>query len=84
MSNQAIAIELDAASKKLSDLVNELNELEIEYDKAIEHSANYLGNDVDIERIRDEKAMSVLNRLTRVKADMKRQAQQVQDLAAKY
>lgn len=84
MSNQAIAIELDAASKKLSDLVNELNELEIEYDKAVEHSAQYLGNDVDIERIRDEKAMSVLNRLTRVKADMKRQAQQVQELAAKY
>lgn len=80
----AKAAELNAANQKLTDLLNLLQETEQEYDKAVEHSANYLGYDEDIERIRDENAKSVLNRVVSVKEDIKHQTQLVQELVANY
>lgn len=58
MSNKAI--KLNEANQRLTELINELQEREREYDKALEHSANYLGNDERIEQGRDARAQALL------------------------
>ena len=76
--------ELQAAEQKLSELINELVVLERACDQAVEHSANYLGNDERIEEVRDAKAMAALNSVNRVKEQIKAQTQLVQKLASEY
>jgi hypothetical protein len=54
------------------------------YDKAIEHAANYLGNDKDIEHARDERSMDLFKEVLSVKEEIKRQIQLVQTQVANY
>lgn len=77
-------IELNAANQKLSELMKELQSLERDYDEAVTHSANYLGNDDRIEQFRDDRAMEALQRVQRVKAEIATQIQLVATLAANY
>ena len=78
------AIELSAANQKLSELIEKLQVVEREYDKAVEHSANYLGNDDRIEEVRDDKARSILESVISVKAEIECQTKVVQELVSKY
>lgn len=77
-------LELDAANKKLSELMKELKSLERDYDDALTHSANYLGNDDRIEQFRDDRAMEAFQRVQRVKAEIASQIELVAKLAANY
>ncbi|TCT60456.1 hypothetical protein EDB44_11277 [Vibrio crassostreae] len=83
MSNDK-ATELNSANQKLSELINELQSLEREYDEAVQHSANYLGYDERIEQARDEKAQDAFDRVVSVKGKIERQVILVQELAANY
>lgn len=78
------ATELNDADQKLSELIVELTEVERLYDKAVEHSANYLGSDERIEQIRDEKAKALLKSVLSVKKQIEHQAQLIQKLTANY
>ncbi len=78
------SLELDAANQKLSELMKELKSLERDYDEAVAHSANYLGNDERIEQFRDDRAMAALQRVQRVKAEIATQIELVAKLAANY
>ncbi|GLO64213.1 hypothetical protein MACH09_47210 [Vibrio sp. MACH09] len=78
------ATELNAANQNLTKLINSLQYLEREYDKAIDHSANYMGNNESIEQVRDAKAMDILKTITSVKKNIELQTQLVQKLAASY
>lgn len=82
MSNKAI--KLNEANQRLTELVNELQEREREYDKALEHSANYLGNDERIEQGRDARAQALLESVSSVKKEIASQTQVVKELAANY
>ncbi|QMD25725.1 hypothetical protein HVZ46_14735 [Citrobacter freundii] len=77
-------VELNAAKEKLAKLIDDLYELERQYDKAIEHSANYLGYDEKIEKARDEKARSVYESMERVKRDIVNQTNLIETLVAAY
>ncbi|MEZ8862523.1 MULTISPECIES: hypothetical protein [Vibrio] len=83
MSNEK-ATELNTANQKLTELINELQVLEREYDQAVEHSASYFGNDDRIEQFRDDRAMEALNRVTSVKEQIENQTQLVRELAVNY
>ncbi|HHE0352526.1 TPA: hypothetical protein ACN348_004208 [Vibrio parahaemolyticus] len=76
--------ELNAANQKLSLLLNELQSLEKEWDEAVRHSAEYMGDDHRIEQFRDDRAMDALQRVNRVKAEIANQTQLVAELADKY
>ncbi|MDW1568122.1 hypothetical protein R7P80_29250 [Vibrio sp. 2092] len=82
MSNKAI--KLNEANQRLTELINELQEREREYDKALEHSANYLGNDERIEQGRDARAQALLESVSSVKKEIASQTQVVKELAANY
>lgn len=78
------AIKLSAANQKLSELIEKLQVVEREYDKAVEHSANYLGNDERIEKVRDDNAFSILESVKSIKTEIERQTEVVQGLVSKY
>lgn len=78
------ASELNAAKAKLSELIDKLVHAESAYDKAVEHSANYLGNDERIEEVRDEKARSALKYVMSIKKEIEHQTQVVQSLVSSY
>lgn len=82
MSNKAT--ELNAAKERLSELINELQAREREYDAAIEHSAHYLGNDEEIERIRDEKASHAFETVSSVKKEIMSQVKLLEAIVANY
>lgn len=76
--------ELNAAHEKLSKLINNVQSLEQQYDQALEHAANYLGNDDDIEKIRDERASAAHDSLVAAKKEAELQLKLVQELISKY
>lgn len=76
--------ELNAAKEKLAKLIDDLDVIELQFDKAVEHSANYLGNDQRIEEVRDEKARSVYESMNRVKDEIKNQTQLIEKLVDGY
>ncbi len=78
------AMELNAANQKLLELTSQLQVLEREYDKAIEHAANYLGYDERIEQARDDAAQSILSSITSIKSDIEAQTQLINKLASEY
>lgn len=78
------SIELSAAKEKLVKLIDELVEREREYDKAVEHSAHYLGNDPIIEEARDGKARSAYESMDRVKKEITNQTKLIEALVAAY
>lgn len=78
------ATELNAAKERLAELINKLQVVEGVYDKAIEHDANYLGNDKDIEHARDERSKDFFKEVLSVKEEIKRQIQLVQTQVANY
>lgn len=59
--------ELNAAIEKLAQLNIELQEAEQAYDQALTHSANYLGNDDNIEKHRDDLAAAAYDNVQRIK-----------------
>ncbi|WP_067700785.1 hypothetical protein [Erwinia sp. ErVv1] len=65
--------ELNATKEKLAKLIDDLNVLEREFDKAIEHSSNYHGHDERIERFRDERAGSLFEIMNEVKNQISNQ-----------
>lgn len=62
--------ELDTAQKNLAKLMKDLKTAEIDYDKAVTHSAEYMGNDEAIEQIRDDKARSAFMCVERIKEEI--------------
>ncbi|HDY7429463.1 MULTISPECIES: hypothetical protein [Vibrio] len=70
-------LDLDAANKKLSELMKELKSLERDYDDALTLSADNLGNDDRIEQFRDDKVMEALQRVQRVKVEVASQVELV-------
>ncbi len=75
---------LDTATQKLLELINALKSHERDFDKAVEHSANYLGNDDRIEQFRDDRASEALQHVNRVKVEIAAQIELVAKLAANY
>ncbi|MFW9660203.1 hypothetical protein V3H38_22605 [Vibrio parahaemolyticus] len=78
------ASDLNAAKTKLSELIDKLVHAESAYDKAVEHSANYLGHDEHIEEVRDEKARSALEYVMSIKKEIEHQTQVVKNLESNY
>jgi hypothetical protein len=76
--------ELNAAKERLAKLIDDLNKLEREYDKAIEHSAHYTGYDENIEKARDEKARGAYESMDRVKKEIAVQTKLIEALVATY
>lgn len=77
-------IELDAAKEKLSKLIEDLDKVEREFDKANEHSAHYMGNDQTIEKGRDEKARNAYERMAGVKEEIVNQTKLIETLVNAY
>lgn len=77
-------VELNAAKEKLAKLIDDLQEQERQYDKAIEHSANYMGNDENIEHARDEMARGAYESVERVKKEIGNQTKLIEALVAAY
>lgn len=77
-------IELNEANQKLSELMKELQSLERDYDEAITHSANYLGNNELTEQSRGDRVMAAHQSVQRVKEKIATQVQLVAKLAANY
>ncbi|MCS6162438.1 hypothetical protein [Shewanella baltica] len=59
--------ELSAAIEKLAQLNIELQEAERAYDQALTHAANYLGNDDNVEKHRDDLAAAAYDNINRIK-----------------
>jgi phage shock protein A len=74
------ANELSAAEEKLAALIARLKDLEQAYDKAVEHSASYHGNNESIEKGRDEKAYAILKDIQSIKEEIRAQSQVIQKL----
>ncbi|EKO3386805.1 hypothetical protein OMA36_003097 [Vibrio fluvialis] len=78
------ASEINAANTKLSELIDKLVIAERVYDKAIEHSANYYGNDERIEEVRDEMARRDREYVMSIKKEIEHQTQVLQNLVSGY
>ena len=78
------ASEINAAKEKLSELIDKLLLAQRAYEKAIEHSANYLGNDERIEEVRDKMAHSAFENVTSIKKEIELQNQVLQNLVSNY
>jgi len=76
------ADELEAATQKLSGLVDKLRQAERSLDQALDHAAGYLGNDESIENARDDKARSAYEEVINTKKEIELQAQSVQQLVS--
>lgn len=77
-------VELNAAKEILAKLIDDLNVLEREYDKALEHAASYLGYDENIENARDERARSVFENMNEVKNQIMNQTKFIEALVTDY
>lgn len=77
-------VELNVAKERMVKLIDELNMLESEYDKALEHAANYHGYDESIENARDEKARAVYNNIIAVKNEIMNQTKVIEALVAAH
>lgn len=76
--------EINSVTESLVELINKLQVFEREYDKAVEHSANYLGSDESIEQSRDEKARDAFKRVSNIKSEIASQTKLLNTLVDKY
>lgn len=77
-------VELNAAKEKLSKLIGNLEIAHSEYDKALAHSANYLGNDENIEKARDDRAAGAFNDMNVIKEEIANQTNLIEALVKDY
>ncbi|MCY4765880.1 hypothetical protein [Klebsiella aerogenes] len=77
-------VELDAAKERLTKLIDDLHVLEREYDKALDHAANYHGYDEKIENARDKRAEGVFESMNEVKNQIMNQTKLIEALVADY
>lgn len=82
MSNKAN--ELNTAKDKLIELINQLQVLDHESEKAIEHFTKYFGNDERIDQFRDERASEAMNSIANVKNQIVSQTKLLEKLVADY
>ncbi|MDM2825122.1 hypothetical protein OGX92_06730 [Citrobacter sp. Cpo089] len=78
------SVELNAANEKLSKLIDNLEIAHLEYDKALEHSASYLGNDEKIEKARDDRAACAFNDMNVIKEEIANQTNLIEALVKAY
>lgn len=77
------ATELSAAIEKLEQLKVELQQAEHQYDQALTHASNYLGNDDNIEKHRDDLAAAAYDNVNRIKNLISIQIQLIETLRGK-
>ncbi|KHS70936.1 hypothetical protein RC77_05330 [Pectobacterium brasiliense] len=71
--------EINSVTGSLVEPINKRQVFEREYDKAVEHSANYLGNDEHIEQSRD-----AFNRVSNIENEIASQTKLLNTLVDKY
>ena len=76
--------ELNAVKEKLVQLINELQECAQEFEKDVNHSANYHGYDEGVEQQRDEIASAAFQRVANVKKEAISQINLLNKLLADY